>query len=84
MRPHYLRAFNMVIPLLSQLPVNRPTRPISSFFRAGGRGCKLPGEVASEAQADYPVLCSPSKLRVKGRGAGGLGQGSWGHDDLGR
>lgn len=35
-RPHDLRAFNMVIPLLSQLPVNRPTGPISSPSRAAG------------------------------------------------
>lgn len=64
MRPHCLRAFNMVIPLLSQLPVNRPTGPISSLSRAAG------GAVNSlERRRGLPSL--PSEWGIQaGLGAG--------------
>lgn len=55
-RPHDLRAFNMVIPLLCQLPANRPTGAHFLLLRGSRRGCKLPGEARGLARRSCSAL----------------------------
>lgn len=67
-RPRHLRAFNMVIPLLSQLPANRPARPTSALFQSQGTG----GAVNAPEAASEAVGCLGSAFPLSS-GTGELG-----------